>query len=407
MELNPSGFDYDILLKTFMENIADVVYFKDLQSRFIMVNHAFALKHGLAAPEEVVGKSDFDLFSQEHAAQAYADEQRIIQTGKTFHAFEEKETWPDGRETWASTTKMPLHDDRGNAIGTFGITRDITSRKLAELRARRYAEEICEIKELMEEDVRMAGEMQKNFFSARYPDFPAGCEAQDCAVEFLHAYTLCRAVSGDYCAVTRLSDHEAGIFLCDVSGLGVRAALVTALIRGLMQEIEHLAADPGAYLMRMNELLYPLIRLEAVKLQASACYLVLDAASGRMRLASAGHPVPIRFRHGGAASGLFENLALQGPALAINPRSRYPTIQCRVEPGDAVVLYTDGLTSVKNNLDDPYGERRLLGSAQSFVDEPLADIFEGLQDDALAFARDGRFSDDVCLVGFRFARRLG
>ncbi|VGO17352.1 hypothetical protein PDESU_05948 [Pontiella desulfatans] len=400
--------NHGFLLENLMNNSSDSIYFKDLQSRFIKVNQACADKHGWESPESVKGKSDFDTFTQEHAEQAFADEQRIIKTGEPLDAVEEKETWPDGSVTWVSTTKLPLRNEAGEIIGTFGMSRDITEHKEAELRARRYADEINNIKDEMENDVRMAGQLQKNFFPRTYPDYPEGAGQEASCVEFLHRFNLNRQVTGDYCAIMRVSDHEAGIFLCDICGVGVRAALGTALIRGIMQEISSLGNDPGAYLARMNGLLLPLLHQEGLALDATACYLVFDVRTGMTRFANAGHSMPIHFQDGTAAQWLTEGCSqCVGDPLALKPEAAYATVERQLAPGDSVVLFTDGLYSVCNNVDDPLGKKRLLDAAHSLVGEPLADIFDGLEGDALAFSRNGCFSDDVCLVGFHYRKPMG
>jgi PAS domain S-box-containing protein len=120
------------LLRTLMDNLPDVIYFKDRESRFTRINQALAKAFGLSDPAQAIGKRDFDFFTGEHAQQAFADEQEIVRTGQPMLAKEEKETWPDGHVTWASSTKMPLRDARGNIVGTFGVSRDVTPRKRAE-----------------------------------------------------------------------------------------------------------------------------------------------------------------------------------------------------------------------------------------------------------------------------------
>ena len=129
------------LLQGLMDNIPDSIYFKDTASRFVMINRSQAKKFGLADPHLATGKSDADFFKPAHAQQALAEEQRIMQTGQPLVGIEEKETWPDGRETWVSSTKMSLRDRAGRVFGTFGISRDITEpRRMEQVLAERSAE---------------------------------------------------------------------------------------------------------------------------------------------------------------------------------------------------------------------------------------------------------------------------
>ena len=100
-----------------MDNLPDNIYFKDRESRFLVVNRAMVTWTGFKDQSEMIGKTDHDLFAEEHADAALADEQKIIATGQPLVGVEEKETWPDGHETWVSTSKVPWRDASGDVIG--------------------------------------------------------------------------------------------------------------------------------------------------------------------------------------------------------------------------------------------------------------------------------------------------
>lgn len=133
------------LFDSFMEYTADSVYFKDNQSRVIRISRTGAKGFGFKDPREAVGKTDFDIFTEEHARPAFEQEKKIMETGVPLIGIQEKETWLDGRETWVSTTKVPLIDKKGKIIGTFGISRDVTEQKRAEEVLRRQSIEIIEL----------------------------------------------------------------------------------------------------------------------------------------------------------------------------------------------------------------------------------------------------------------------
>jgi len=117
------------LLETLMDTIPDSIYFKDRQSRFTRINRYCAQRFGIADPAQAIRRSDFDYFTDEHAAQAFRDEQEIVRTGQPLVNVEERETMSDGTVRWVSTTKMPLRDTLGKIVGTFGVSRDISQRK--------------------------------------------------------------------------------------------------------------------------------------------------------------------------------------------------------------------------------------------------------------------------------------
>jgi diguanylate cyclase (GGDEF)-like protein/PAS domain S-box-containing protein len=127
------------LLEAFLEHIPDNVFFKDKESRFIRISRAMANYCGLKDPAHAIGKTDADIFSAEHAGQALADELRVLRTGAPLIEKEEKETWKDGHETWALTTKVPLKNREGEVIGTMGIAHNITHRKETERRIQHMA----------------------------------------------------------------------------------------------------------------------------------------------------------------------------------------------------------------------------------------------------------------------------
>jgi len=131
MGASPGGGDPDRLKLLCMDNLlaADArVYFKDQLSRFLFVSAGWLAAY---APDrtarELAGKSDFDVFTYDHAYAAFQDEKQIMSTGRPIAGKLERETFSGGAERWALTTKMPLRDERGLIIGTFGITHDVTA----------------------------------------------------------------------------------------------------------------------------------------------------------------------------------------------------------------------------------------------------------------------------------------
>ncbi|MBI3241584.1 MAG: GAF domain-containing protein [Chloroflexi bacterium] len=136
------ALDYETyLLQTLLENVPDKIYFKDQEGRFIRVSKAVADRFNLP-PEDMIGKWEFDFFTEAYARQVYEDEQTVLLANQPIFGKVEQELWPDGSATWALTTRLPLRDSVGHVIGTFGISRDVTELKAAEEASRRRAQQL-------------------------------------------------------------------------------------------------------------------------------------------------------------------------------------------------------------------------------------------------------------------------
>jgi diguanylate cyclase (GGDEF)-like protein/PAS domain S-box-containing protein len=142
-ERTASLAEANALLQTLMDHIPDHIYFKDVESRFIRNSKSQIKTLGLSDPAQVIGKTDFDFFP--HAQRAFDEEQEIIRSGQPSIDFEESVDWPDGHQTWLSSTKVPLRDQNGQIIGTFGISRDITDRKHAEIALQKANEQLQQL----------------------------------------------------------------------------------------------------------------------------------------------------------------------------------------------------------------------------------------------------------------------
>jgi PAS domain S-box-containing protein len=139
-----------IFVAAVLEHAPFHLYFKDRDCRFIAVGRQKWLRHGLADASEIIGKSDADCFSPEHAERARNDEEHIMRTGATLVGQEEQLVWPDGAVTWGRATKMPLREESGAIIGTFGYTEDITKQKELSL-------SLKEVQDALVDASRMAG----------------------------------------------------------------------------------------------------------------------------------------------------------------------------------------------------------------------------------------------------------
>jgi phosphoserine phosphatase RsbU/P len=397
-----------------LENIPDQVYFKDEEGRFLAASRAVARYMGVGDPEDLLGKTDFDFWSEETAKEARADERRIMETGLPMVGKIERLVHPDGRVTWDYTTKMPLRDPDGRITGVCGINKDFTAVKkmedaLTEERNRlRIATAELEARNAqLEADLRMAREVQLALLPRDYPT-PSDCGRSGfSSLAFAHCYRPAAAVGGDFYDIFPLSPSRAGIFICDVMGHGLRAALVTAIIRTLMEELRGVMQNAGRFLSALNLRLRSILERVDEPFLATAFYMVADTTKKEVQFANAGHPPPVRLRRpNGPAVLMKPETGKAGPGLGLFDEINYATSRWDLDRNDSIILFTDGLYEAESPTGELFGLPAVVESLHRNADLPAERLFEALLKDVCAFSQQQDFDDDVCIVAIEHSEAM-
>jgi sigma-B regulation protein RsbU (phosphoserine phosphatase) len=299
----PEGLTRRGMLHQLMDNSSDVIFFKVIHGHYVLVSRIQARRLGFEEnPEALINKTDFDFFTEDHASRAFALEQRVIATGQPEIGFEEKETWPDGRRVWWSTTKMPLRDDEGTIVGTFGIGRDITEKKERQLQ--------------MEAELELAREVQQSFLDVPETCFPKSGSTAGGSLQVVNQYRPSGHVGGDFYCLLPLSETCVGIFVSDVMGHGVGAALLMSAINAMVRIESAKIANPVEFLQRLNRRLRRVITRRDEAMFITALYMVVNTVDGSIRYSIAGHQSPVIIPAGSReARQLCPSKKFCGPAL--------------------------------------------------------------------------------------------
>jgi len=395
----------EALYHSLVDTMPQCIFRKDIEGKYTFANREFC--RAINRPiEEVIGKTIFDFLPPEIAKLRQEDDLRVMEHGKPITHVEQNK-FQNRDDQFIQVLKIPILDAAGQVVGIQGMFWDISEQKLAEQRIRRANEELAASQEKlrlknaqMEEDLKMAGEVQAAMLPNQLPTFPRGVPAGESALQFTHRYRPTGAVGGDFFNVTALSDTEAAVFICDVAGHDVRSALVTAMIRAFLEELRPLANDPGQFLTKLNRDLGAILKHSGTPVLTTAFYLVADCANGVIRYANAGHPKPLHVRRAaGKVETLLNASKKSQAALGVFEKISYETSQATFAPGDLVMLYTDGLYEVQNPAGDLYTQTMLTAAARQSAALPSEKLFDQLLQEIRQFAGTQQFDDDVCLVG--------
>lgn len=281
----------------------------------------------------------------------------------------------------------------GHLLGVIREQNESRERELAiqvQARTAELAEKNAQLQaagERVQEELNLARNMQMAILPQDFPDGP------DWAVHA--AMYPARELGGDFYDCFTLPDGRYGVVIADVSGKGVGAAFFMAVSRTVLLDLAMTGRSPAAVLAQANNLL---CERNPVELFVTACYAIYDPRDGRLVYASAGHPPPLLRK---AATRKVE--ALPCPcdiALGVLPGMDYADHVATVEPGDALLLYTDGVTEAFSDHDEAYGDQRLRNwLAGTSPGDSAAAMIDGLVADVATFVAGAEASDDLtCLV---------
>ena len=399
----------ETLYHSLVDTMPQCIFRKDLAGRYTFANKQFCRVVGRPL-EAILGKTIFDIFPEKLAEKRQDNDQQVMKTGKVFEQIEDNKFTGNENE-FIHVLKIPIFDLNGQVIGLQGMFWDITEQKMAEQRIRKANTELAESREQlrvkndqMEDDLKMAREIQVAMLPQQYPAIQRASPQDGNAFQFTHRYHPSGTVGGDFFSVAPLNDSEVAVFICDVAGHGVRSALITAMIRALVEELRTVAHDPGQFMTKLNSELFAILKHAGSPVLTTAFYLVANSATGQLQYSNAGHPKPFLLRR---SANLVQPLKSKSPksqpALGLFEKSTYETSEMQLVAGDLLMLFTDGLYEVHSARDEMYSQEQFATAIADNLRLPAPQLFDSVLRQIREFAANNQFDDDVCLVGMEYS----
>jgi len=241
--------------------------------------------------------------------------------------------------------------------------------------------------ERLEHEIQLAREIQQSLIPGELPQ-PSGWE-------LAATWRAARQVTGDFYDLIDLPGGGLGLVVADVAGKGMPAALVMALTRTLVRATALQETRPAAVLARVNDLLVPDMRRGMF---VTALYAVLSRDTGELAYANAGHNLPLLLR---SRTRDLEQLCKGGMALGVLEGVRLEERTIWLEPGDCLVIYTDGISEAFSPEGTMYGPERLRDVILAADGSSAQAMLEAIDNSVLGFVGDASPSDDLTLIVLR------
>ncbi len=280
---------------------------------------------------------------------------------------------------------------------------EVLARVRTHLKVRRLTRELLATnrdlvakQQALDADLRAAADIQRSLIAKVAPPINS--------LAIAWRFIPCDRIGGDIFNFEPIDDDNLAVYVVDVSGHGVPAAMVTVSVsQSLLPQTGYIRRDVGGAIdicppgevLRLLDNEYPIERFEK---HFTICYLVLNHTDGRLRYSLAGHPKPVLLR----ADGTLQLLEAGGPIIGLGGIVPFAEEEITLSPGDRLVLYTDGIVEFENPSGLAYGEPRFHEQVRLTQAQPLNDACDQIIDSLRRFGGSARFQDDVTLVAFEF-----
>lgn len=306
----------------------------------------------------------------------------------------------DGTPFWNRLSITPVRDASGNVTHFIGVQSDITKRREAEEALRRAKDDLETVNRRMRMELQAASRVQRALLPAKLPDIGD--------VSFSWIFEPCDELAGDTLNVVPLGDQRAGLFMLDVSGHGVPAALLSVAVHHWLSARPERSAlltrdleEPSGYRVtppaRVASLLNAAFPMDPVTAQYfTLLYGILDVEAGELTFVSAGHPGPIH----GPRGRPVELVRASGLPIGILPDGKFAEQTVHLSSGDRVYLYTDGLTETMSPDGEEFGTTRLIRALEETRHLPLDENLSATVERATRWRGSSSVQDDLSILGF-------
>lgn len=379
------------LFESLMEQTADRIYIKDKKSRFIAASQALADMHGYENRHDLEGMTDFDLFTSEHAQQAYDDEQEILRSEKAIINKIEKETWENRETSWVSSTKAPLYLSSGKLVGIIGISRDVTAEKIAQGKLADSEHRLREQNQIMRSDYESAMKVQSVMIPGRVP--------QVNHVAIAHLWKPMTLVGGDIVNFPRNPNNALLFFMGDVCGHGVTAAFYTVLIKYLTaHSAEVYNENPRDFLNSVNEGITGRINSGFVTGLAGHFGPRKEDGSRKLILSHAGHRQVLVYHK---KEDRIELVDLpNGTVMGLPGTSASRAKALELHLGDRFYAFTDGIVEASNPDGDEFGMQRVIKCLEALATVPIQEAIDTVYEKVVAYTEVPDQQDDITILAF-------